>query len=80
MSEAAENNGLINNGDGITFRYVTSVIENSYFAVTYAIQSVINEKTLYRKNYVSTFFQCLLDYVHVIPFLIHGNFNVFSHL
>ena len=64
--------GVLNPTDGITLNFITSVIENTFFAVNYAIQAKLNEAKLYRKNYVSTFFACLLDYLHVIPFLIYS--------
>ncbi len=64
--------GVLNPTDGITFNFITSVIENTFFAVNYAIQAKLNDAKLYRKNYVSTFFACLLDYLHVIPFLIYS--------
>ena len=64
----------MNNGDGLTYKFITSVIENSFFAVTYALQFKVNEVRLYRKNYFSTFVQTLLDYLHIIPFLVHREF------
>ncbi len=69
-----ENGGLINNGDGITFSYVTSVLETSVFAIGYALQNKITEKRLYRKNYLTALFQNCLDYAHIVPFLVHGKF------
>ena len=64
--------GVLNTADGITFKFITAVIENTFFAVNYAIQNKLNEAKLYRMNYVTTFFACLLDYLHVIPFLIYS--------
>lgn len=72
MSTALEEAGLINNGDGITLTYVLSVLESSFFSVAYTLQNDLNHKKLYRKNYAFAAFQCLLDYLHVIPFLVHG--------
>lgn len=71
--------GVLNTADGITFKFITTVIENTFFAVNYAIQSKLNEAKLYRKNYVTTFFSCLLDYLHVIPFLIYSK-SLFSNM
>jgi hypothetical protein len=73
-----ENTNVINNGDGITLSYIVKVLETSFFAVVYALQSNLNEKKLYRKNYTTCFFQSLLDYIHVIPFLVHGKLVFFS--
>ena len=72
MADSFENTSLINNGDGITFKYVTTVIESSFFAMTYALQSKVNEVKLYRKNVLTCLGQTILDYLHVIPFLVHG--------
>ena len=69
-----ENNGLINNGDGITFKYVMSVMETSYFASIYSIQNQLNDTKLYRKNYNSTILFTFLEYLQIIPFLVHGKF------
>ena len=69
-----ENSGLINNGDGITFKYLGTVIETSIFSVGYALQSKLTEKRLYRMNFFTAFFQNCLDYAHLVPFLIHGKF------
>jgi hypothetical protein len=71
MAENLEGSGLMNNGDGWTYKFITSVIENSFFAVTYALQFKVNEVRLYRKNYFWTFVQTLMDYLHIIPFLVH---------
>ena len=75
MAEVSvENNGLINNGDGITLSYLTRIFETSYFSTAYALQNSLTEKKLYRKNYGTAAVQCLLDYLHVIPFLVHRKF------
>ena len=75
MAESTlEGNGLINNGDGITIAYVFKTIETTFFATTYALQNRVNEVRLYRKNYLSAFLSNLLDYVHIIPFLVHSKF------
>ena len=74
MAENLEGSGLMNNGDGLTYKFITTVIENSFFAVTYGLQSKANEVRLYRKNFLSTFVQTLLDYFHIIPFLVHREF------
>lgn len=71
-SSAFEGTGLINNGDGITFKYAITILEDSFFAVNYIIQNHLNAAKLYRKNHLATIFQCLLDYLHVIPFLVHS--------
>ena len=76
-SASFENESLINNGDGITFKYVMTVIESSFFAVTYALQSEVNEVKLYRKNVISCLIQTIWDYLHIIPFLVHGEFLTF---
>ncbi len=73
-----ENSGLINNGDGITFKYVRSVIETSYFAATYALQNSLNDVKLYRKNYVTTFLVSILEVLQIIPFLVHGKACFFT--
>ena len=74
MAEMAENNGLINNGDGITFKYLVTVIETSIFATAYKLQNKITEKRLYRKNILTSMFQNCLDYAHIVPFLVHSKF------
>ena len=74
-----ENNGLINNGDGITFKYVLSVIETSYFAATYALQNSLNDVKLYRKNYATTFAFSVLEILQIIPFLVHGKLVFWLH-
>ena len=73
MSELTENTGLINNGDGITFKFVMTVIETTFFNSLYAIQNAVNEAKVYRKNYVSTGLYTALEYCQIIPFLVHGN-------
>lgn len=74
MAEMTENNGLINNGDGITFNYIVKVVETSVFATAYQLQNKITEKRLYRKNILTGIFQNCLDYVHIVPFLVHSKF------
>lgn len=74
MAEIGENSGLINNGDGITFRYLVSVIETSIFAAGYKLQNKITEKRLYRKNILKSLFENALDYAHLVPFLVHSKF------
>ena len=71
---SVENSGLINNGDGLTLSYVTRILETSFFSTAYALQNSLTEKKLYRKNYGTAAVQCLLDYLHVIPFLVHRKF------
>ena len=73
MAEASafEGTGLVNNGDGITLKYAATIVENSFFAVNYAIQNHLNAAKLYRKNHFSTLIASLLDYCHIIPFLVH---------
>lgn len=65
---------LLNNGDGLTFRYIANLLETSLFATAYALQSQLNSIKLYRKTALSALFHCLLDYLHVIPFLVHCEF------
>jgi hypothetical protein len=78
MDDSFETNGLLlNNGDGFTFKFITSLIENSFFAVTYGLQSKINAAPLYRRNYFSTFVQSLLDFIHFVPFLVHRKSLIF---
>ena len=67
-----ENSGLINNGDGITFKYLMTVIETSVFAIGYKLQNKVTEKRLYRKNILTAIFQNALDYAHLVPFLVHS--------
>ena len=80
MAEASsfEGTGLVNNGDGITLKYAVTILENSFFAVNYAIQSHLNAAKLYRKNHFSTLMASLLDYLHVIPFLVHRKYLCLS--
>ncbi len=72
--QVGESNGLINNGDGITFKYLATVIETSIFATGYKLQNKINEKRLYRRNISTALFQNALDYAHLVPFLVHSKF------
>ena len=72
-----ESSGLINNGDGITFKYVSTVVETSIFATGYKLQNKINEKRLYRRNILLALFQNALDYAHLVPFLVHSKFHDF---
>lgn len=74
MAEVGENNGLINNGDGITFKYLVTVIETSIFTAGYKLQNKITEKRLYRKNILKSIFENSLDYAHLVPFLVHSKF------
>jgi hypothetical protein len=75
MAEMTENSGLINNGDGITFKYLVTVIETSIFATAYKLQSKITEKRRYRKNILTALFQNCLDYAHIVPFLVHNGWG-----
>ena len=69
-----ESSGLFNNGDGITFRYVMTIIETSIFATGYKLQNKLTEKRRYRSNVLTALFQNSLDYAHLVPFLVHSKF------
>jgi hypothetical protein len=74
------NSALIYAQEGFTPKYLFALVEDTYFGVLLSLQKVVYAQKLKRKNYVTAFFANLFDFLHIIPFLIHGiQYKLFSH-
>ena len=66
---------LIYAQEGFTAKYFFALLEDSYFGILLSIQTSINEQKLVRNNWGQAGFYWILDFLHIIPFLVHGKFE-----
>jgi hypothetical protein len=67
------NAALIYAQEGFTPKYVFALLEDTYFGMLFSIHKMVSDQKLKRLNYGTAFFANLLDLLHIIPFLIHGD-------
>ena len=72
-SQNRGNSSLIFAQEGYTIKYVSALLEDTYFGILFSLQTVINDRKLVRNNIGEFLFGVILDLFHIIPFLIHGN-------
>ncbi len=66
------NAALIYAQEGFTLKYAIALYEDTYFGILFSLQEVIKDRKLVRPNVVYNFFCCVFDFLHIIPFLVHG--------
>ena len=66
------NAALIYAQEGFTAKYVFSLLEDTYFAILFSLHTTLVEKKLVRLNTGYFLFANILDFFHIIPFLVHG--------
>ena len=66
------NAALIYAQEGFTLKYALALYEDTYFGILFSLQETIKDRKLVRNNIVYSNFCTILDFLHIIPFLVHG--------